>query len=164
MIVNDVSSKGIHQLIESQGRIFLEKSIRRTLPAHAVHDVGSSAPGIHHPDDGTHVVLQVGIDGHGCIRMGCRPLQTGPQRLLMTDIVRQLQPGHTWMCFGKSPDKFPSAVARTVVHVENLPFVYLPVRKQFIHHRRKLTGRLGQHLFFIITRHHDYQFHCLTHF
>lgn len=82
----------LHQRIEHVCRAAFEGCVGLAVVAHAIHDFGAFAPGLHHVCHSVRIILQVGVHRDGRVRLRVQGVhQSGEQRVLMPLVVRQLQ-------------------------------------------------------------------------
>ena len=113
----------MHQPVKGQCRGTFKHGVGFTFAPYAKHHLVSPQVSLGHVDDGAYIVLQVSVDGHDGIAPVSRPFQSGPQRMLVSHVVRQFQSLDIVILLCKLLNQFPGAVFAAIVDIKNTPLV-----------------------------------------
>ena len=75
--------------------MLFEEGISLTLLPDSENNINTLIEIIYHQGNSFDIILQICIDRNSSIGMHSSPFQAGPQSLLMTDIMSQLESGYT---------------------------------------------------------------------
>ena len=137
MVVHHIPAQPFHQPVERQGCLPLEESVGLPFAPHPEHHIGALQIAVHHLRDDLHIVLQVRINGNSGIGPGRRPLQSGPQGLLVSYVVGQLQALDVRTGGGKSRYQLPGTVFAPIVDIEENGLLHLAGGAEPVQHRRQ---------------------------
>ena len=116
MVIDRLHTQPGHQLIESQGRIFLEKGVCIACVANSIHNIIALLVASDHLRYHRDIILQIGIDRNQRVRIILGRHQSGHQRILMPDITRQIKPVNIFARFESLTYQLPGTVAAAVVN------------------------------------------------
>ena len=115
MIVDCVTAKLVHKLVEEQGTAALEKTVRMPVRAHTVHDISPVFVGFYHVVHGVYVILAVAVNAYGNVSLGPGFHETCEQSVLVTEVARQTEAAKVLIPFTQRGHNLPGAVGGTVV-------------------------------------------------
>ena len=99
--------------------------------------------------------MQVGIDRDGHIGILTRSVKASHEGILVAHIASQLEAAHMLVITAVLLDELPGAVARAVVHIEDVtPLSHQSVTHHAVEQGRELLVGLWQHFLLVVARHH----------
>ena len=126
MVEHDIRAKCAHRPVERLRRKALEEGIRRAVLSHTIDDIRPRRILFQHRIDRIDVILQICIEADRHIRMGEHRHKPCEQCILMSLVVREVDPGKKGAPPCTVHDQLPCPVTAAVIDKGN--------PTAFIHH------------------------------
>ena len=156
MIEHDIRAECAHGAVEGLCRKTFQKSVRSTVFAHAVDNIRPRRMLFEHGVNRVDIVLQIRIHADRHIRMRQYGHQSREQGILMSLVVREIDPGKDGTAFRALNDQLPCTVTAAVVDKGDAaplahPFRFDQLREFF----RKFSCGIEEHFLLVIAGHDE---------
>ena len=155
MVIDRLHTHAVHELVEHLGSGAFEERVGGAFATNAVHDVTSLVILLHHLGDGIDVILKVGVDRNSEISILAGGIEACHEGILVAHIASQFKAAHVRVTATILLDELPSAVARAIVHIEDVaPLSHQSVTHHAVEQGGELLVGLWQHFLLVVARHH----------